>query len=80
MHLLLDSRLPAPGSVMHIARNAQGQVTMLDQQGWHIEYQSYDKFNGLNLPILIHLQNQEHPFGLLFISGCFEFGRRFHFI
>ena len=49
--------LPAPGSVMHIVRNAEGQVTMLDQQGWHIEYQSYDKFNGLNLPILIQLQN-----------------------
>lgn len=49
--------LPAPGSARHIVRNAQGQVAVLEQQGWHIEYQSYDQFNGLILPTLIELQN-----------------------
>lgn len=49
--------LPAPDSASHIARNDAGQVVIIEQQGWYIEYLSYDKFNGLNLPTLIQLQN-----------------------
>ena len=49
--------LPAPGDIHHLTRNAQGQLMSIDQQGWHIEYLSYDNINGLDLPTLIELQN-----------------------
>jgi outer membrane lipoprotein LolB len=51
--------LPAPGAISHKVRNAEGQLIAIDQQGWHIEYQSYDKINGLNLPTLIELRNSK---------------------
>lgn len=49
--------LPAPTPINHIVRNNQGQLVILEQQGWHIEYQSYNVIHGLNLPTLMELRN-----------------------
>jgi len=49
--------LPAPGIVNHIMHNAHGQLISIEQQGWHIEYLSYNTLKNSELPALIELQN-----------------------
>lgn len=49
--------VPAPGGYDHLVRQSKKQIAMLDQQGWHITYKAYQRINGLDLPVLIEMEN-----------------------
>jgi len=50
--------LPAPDSEFNIERDANGQVSMLHQQGWDIHYSHYAAASADALPLRLSLKRE----------------------
>jgi outer membrane lipoprotein LolB len=48
--------LPAPDDEFHIERNTNGQVTLLQQQGWEISYSRYAGTTANALPMQLNMR------------------------
>ena len=58
---------PSTGAITANAWDANGRLIMLKQQGWEIEYPSYQLLNGFDLPKKVLLRN-EHVYIKLLIE------------
>jgi len=51
--------LPAPGHKKNIKLNKLGQLTMLEQDGWHIDFNTYQRLGQQSLPKRMVLERSE---------------------
>lgn len=58
--------LPSPGSYQHIEFDHYHHLRKLNQQGWFINYQQYTSVNGVDVPSLLTLSQQNISVKLVF--------------
>ncbi len=51
--------IPDPAAESSKTSDAKGELTVLDQRGWHVEYQEYADVSGYSLPTRLTLQRGE---------------------
>jgi len=57
--------MPMPGAVASVERDANGQISLLQQDGWNIRYTAYATHAADSLPLRITLQREKLEIRLL---------------